>query len=381
VKRNPLVLGAAGIAAAIVLVWVVVTFLMSSAPKGGIAGVPPAGSGPSSSGLADLKAKEFAEKEKLTLAKVKQQRAVDTGTRALQLLKTASDEKTRWDKEITPLLTNSTGKKLTAEDRLVETFVNVYERPKPDAGEIDAAKGRVTALIEAPKTALADPESVYAPGDEFLGQIEKERKWAEDAIRAYQSPREQIQALLVSADANPESGEVLEKVIANYKARAALNAAEAERDQNERNQAKIETAKRDQADELAQQQVAKIQQETQTRLVEEQAEAEDKRLEELAKNPGIQAKFAPFLEKGRYMGGESLPGSVAPTPWAYKYLSGFQVLTSYERFIEAATSPRDHIRPRWRKPTTKEENEEYHQRFELFGKLAPIWRDMGLIAP
>ena len=107
------------------------------------------------------------------------------------------------------------------------------------------------------------------------------------------------------------------------------------------------------------------------------------RLAELANDADLKKEFAPFLAPGlfqpmdqnRFQGKDRVE-----RPISYRLLQKKGGTTDVKLFVAVATSENDLKRPRWKKPTTKEEWEEAEKRLKLFNDLAPTWIEQGALA-
>jgi len=352
-----------------------------------------------------LRAGELADQqreraEKVAIARVSQQRAVDTGTRALELLDVALREETLWSTQVEPLMTNQEGRVLGADDTLVASFVAVYQEKRPSRAELEAARPRIEALLKEPKAALDDPAgSAYQPADALLAELEKERASLEAASRAYKTSREKVESLLAGARMNgtQAGGIPLEQAIREQAARDTLLAASAESARKERQRLEEEQKQAAIDEALHQERLRSMdaQAEADRLALEKQAateqraraqQAERERLQSLASDPAVQAKFQPFLAEG--MVKITAPNSgwkhEYPMGASYRALQSKKVLSDFEEFWKCGTGwypCRANDRPPWAKPTSKEGWDDLRERFALFQQLAPIWAEQGKLSP
>ncbi len=341
--------------------------------------------------VGELRDQEKQRAEKVALARVSQQRAVDTGTRALELLDVSLKEEARWKEEVEPLLSNQPGRVLAADDVLVEGFVQVYAEKRPTRAELDAARPRIEALLAEPKAAVADPNSAYQPTDELAAELERERAALEQAASAYRTSREKVEGLLSSAKARGVSpgGIPLEQAISERKARSVVALAEAEAARKERHRLEEEQKQAALDETLHQQrlQAMDVQAEQDRLALEKRAktdqqlrerQAERERLIAMANDPATQALFAPFLSKGKVRPGKNYPFE-PPAPMSYSELQGINATANAKNFIRIATDSGDD-RPRWKKPQTEADWTAAEANLELFNQLAPIWVEQGKLS-
>lgn len=338
--------------------------------------------------VGELRDKEKERSEKVALARVAQQRAVDTGTRALELLEVSLKEQGRWQTGVEPLLSSQEGRVLASDDVLVEGFVQVYDEKRPSRAELESARPRIEALLNEPKAALADPSSAYQPTDALVTELERERAALEKAAATYKTSRERVESLLAGAKQKgiAPGGISLEQAISERRTRDVLALAEAETQRKERHQ-REEQQKQAALDESLHQQrlQAMDAQAEQDRLALEQRaktdqqlrerQAERERLVAMANDPATQALFAPFLSKGKVRPGKNYPFE-PPAPMSFSELQGINATANAKNFIRIATDAGDD-RPRWKKPQTEEDWATAEANLELFNQLAPIWVEQG----
>lgn len=323
--------------------------------------------------------------EAIAVAKAEQQRAVDLGTRATQLLEQAIAEAKRWEAEVAPLLTSDEGKRIAANDQRVETFLLVYSEQRPASTELEAAKVRVSSLVSQPREALPDSQSSYRPGADLLASLQTEKDAAEAALRLYQSGRERVQGMLLAArseGAEPH-GETLQAAIETLRARRAAADAEAERQREVRRLAEMQAVRdREAENALSQEKQELARAEAQKRDLSLQEEALA-RLREQAANPAVQSTFDVFVAKGYWQPGSNGERTPAPQPVSYSALVQSGVTKSYTTFVSVVTGRHRwgrNDRPTWEATTTRTK-ERYREEFDLFQQLAPIWAETGVLAP
>lgn len=114
----------------------------------------------------------------------------------------------------------------------------------------------------------------------------------------------------------------------------------------------------------------------------------NERLAALASDPDLKKEFAPFFAPGIYQPTDvnfAQPKARGERgeegPISYRLLQKKGGTTDVKIFVAVATSNLDEKRPRWKRPTTKQEWEEAEKRLQLFNDLAPTWVELKLLAP
>ena len=385
-------------AVALALIILVVLLVRSSQPSASVGAA-----GPVDNGAELLVA---AERERQALAKTKLQTLHDQSEEINGTLKQAEAELIAWREKVEPELKGPKGRALAADTDAVRKFSEVYELPRPTDEEIRACRARVSTLLEPAEKALSTSAALYVPDDAVGKQLQTERNFATDALRSARNARQTAEALLAEASPKGAGGSrTLQEAMDQAKrgrtqelaAAMAVKQEVAEREAAER----VANAKAEQTKQLGEAEAQKIDAETKRKAEAVRAEteslnakAEQDRLKLLAARPDIQAKYRPFLEKGRFrMNPEKCAGERMdkPGPMSYSDLKALGVLDNHQNFANAGAAqwpcrkgccyPNQNDRPGWGRPNSQEEFDKYRDRFAEFVQLAPIWAETGVLDP
>lgn len=326
------------------------------------------------------RAAEAAERETAALAKAALRRALDTGGLALARLDALGAEFERWAKEVEPLLTSEQGRVLAGEDRLVESFLEVYRTERPSRDEAASVRTHVETLLELPRQADKNGDP-YAPSATLQAELEKDKQWAENAVRVYQGGRERILALVAGAQkSNPTpTGPTLQAAIDELTARKALLAADADKARRERLAAEDAAAKAAIEEKNAVAERERLARDAELKRKTDDLAAEQARLKKLADDPNIRAKFAPILAKGLYVPCLSPRRTYDyPVPMSYSQMQECGGTTDVKMFVQLGLGGWND-RPAWKPPRTEEDWRQYAELLALFNQLAPIWIADGVL--
>ncbi|MFN0135689.1 MAG: hypothetical protein ACKVS9_06165 [Phycisphaerae bacterium] len=339
--------------------------------------------------------------EARSLARIRLQRLRHSADDIVELTKAFEREHDEWASLTTALLIDERGKRLAADADAVQAFRTLTQIKRPGRILATQVREQLATLTTPLDAALKADDSAYLPSDELAAQIDRDEQRVTDAMGEYQRPRSQIEGL-VSATAGRTGTDTLAAVIERFNATEARSQASAIA--VEQRQATIEV--RQQVAEAEGTKVREIgKSETERVKAEEDAEqarigaealrtrqqGERDRVLKLAKDPAVQARFAPFLSPGRryparYEGSvrwlERKPwGRTPPRPVSLRELKTGGVLDNLQCFVVAATSSKSKTsaqndRPHWPMPTTQAEWEKLQGEFELFQQLAPVWIEL-----
>lgn len=366
----------------------------------------PSGADPAATVANELAAATERRKaeEARSLARIRLQRLRHSAETVIELTKSFEHECDEWERLTTALRADERGKRLATDLDAVQAFRSLTQIQRPGRMFGSQVREQIATLIAPLNAALQADDSAYSPSDALATQIESEGQRVQDALGKYQRSRTQIEGL-ISATAGRTGTETLAGTVERLNAVEARSQASAIADA--RQEATIQVRQ-----EVAAAEGTKVREigksETDRVKAEEEAEraridaetlrtrqqGERDRLLELAKDPAVQARFAPFLSPGRryparYEGSvrwlERKPwGRTPPGPVSLRELSTGGVLDNLQSFVVAAASTKSKTssqndRPHWPMPTTPAEWDACRADFALFQELAPVWVELSII--
>ncbi|MBI1826057.1 MAG: hypothetical protein HY287_02445 [Planctomycetes bacterium] len=342
------------------------------------------------------------EQQRQAFAKAQLQRLVEEGKEITRVLKEAEAQLALWAKEIEPELLGPRGKSLAADPAAVERFHAVYTQPRAKPEEIAACRSRLDTVVRPAEITLAGGASAYVPDPAVMQMLDKEKAIAEDLLRSAREAHESAIALLNKAAQTKAVGtQTLSDALTSIEQTRAAQRAETilEKQKAAYQQAteKIADAKATQTKALAEQEASNIEAETRRKIASMQtdqqtkdADSEQQHLRTLAARPDIQAKYRPFLDKGRLR--PNRENLEKPGPMSFAQLKADGVLNNHRLFGLAGAGwwptyafadpqERGNDRIRWKKPKTDEDFDTYKPLYEEFMRLAPFWVETGVLAP
>ncbi len=359
------------------------------------------------SSVADLAANEQAilqsvENERRSVARAKLAEVRQAADTVLAGLDELEQEGQHWKSQVDSLLTNDIGKKLAANPQHLKAFDAMYRGRVPVQPFARNKRSLISVYMEPVDAALNGEAALFEPESTLLEQMRTDAAEVRKQLEQAREARGSIEALCRVADPTvqpqrlaPTLENALRQLEAGYAAeQAAQLAAVRDRVEQEYREQLAATEARKlkeiNAAQLARREAelegqrAAIESETKLIVTQERL----KRLRKLAEDASIQAKYQPFLAKGTYVIGQRTGTGYQPTeppqPVSYNTLVTANVFTDLKRFVSAGcgrgTRTRND-RPRWAYPQSEEDWEKYRAMFEEFRELAPIWLDMGLLAP
>jgi hypothetical protein len=338
---------------------------------------------------------EGSHRAELALAKVRQQQVSEQAETAKETLDEALEEAVVFDELKSQLLVNEDGKLVAANVEQLDQYVAIAEVDRRTRRELERWKSAVVDLSRPIEGSLEDPSDATLPPPDLIGELDRYADEGEEALEDYRSAREQLELVIAAAKVSGEKGTLtLKDAIARRRSDEALEEAR----EVEAARAKV---RQQAAAQLAAQEAEKERVLQQKQLEQKQAEmkaavakAEEDRLRTLAESPGIQAKFAPLLTKGRWLFDRGVYSKIS-APASYSVLVKQGYLRNYEAFARAMagwtnfksdftisgyfyTDQSD--RPRHKMPETEAEWVELKGLYDTFRDLAPVWVEMGLLA-
>jgi len=354
------------------------------------------------------------QRQKLALAKLKQQQVIDFGGTVTKALDEWRSELDRWESEVVTLLDGDKGKPLAGNKPLIRRFRAVYDHERSGKEDEERLRSQTEAVIAAVKLTNDTPSDGSAPSEEVTTELQGLLRRAREGRDSYRTAREQVASLVKQAKSGTSgapgtktlaealseqqdaerlaSAAVVEAEAAKAREEATRRkaAAEVERLRSEEAvTARIAKVKAEQARELGLKEEARL--EAETRMLK--AKADQARIRRLAADPAIQAQFSAFLANGRYQFAWGTFGAF-PEPASYRTLVNRGHLSDITNFThamagrsqsgtgqEAGYFRTENDRPHGSYPTTQAQQRRMEQLFEQFKELAPTWIEMGKLLP
>jgi len=364
-----------GFVAALVTVW----FLSRvSTPPMPVATVPVTST--------DGSQQEYAER--LALAKSRREQALALGNGIESHLKELDESIGKWS-GVQDLLRNEEGKRVAGNPQFVSAFSALLEAPRATHDQANALRQAYRALIEPIEATHKTTQASYLPGDNSFKEFARLQESILQALEPYRRDLASVEAMRATArQQNQPAPYALADVIAREHERAALHTAEVV--------ANREAAARQEADQgLAEASAERIraQAEKQAQAIRSEAlqiqgQTQRDKLLAMAKDEAVQARFRPFLIKGKLGGPGNYPGPLSVT-----FMERNSALDSLEHFAQAGAGMRlgtagganstwlGNDRPPWVYPTTEQEWNDMRERFELFKQLRDIWIELKVLSP
>lgn len=380
-----------GVILALAAMVLVVRFVVSRTPQGA-----PTALTESPVQTAEKNIVDSLDRERRSLNRIKLQAATSNVQEVQAQLNGLKHELSVWDSEVRSLLTSESGRRLAADQALVEQFTASFRKEGLwTAAQIEGAEARLKLLLDPVEQAVKEDSGDYAPSSDWSAQVDRELQTLAAAAKAYQDTRRTILAVLRDAPHAPAEI-TLQDAMSQMDERLARERAVA-----------IETAVREEhrrkTEDLTKAETERVR----TAADQEVAQVEAARLRALAEDPAVQAKYQPFLSKGRFRfnHAKNLPANPdyylyidGPTePPSYNALVTIGVTRDLKTFVGAGVGYKyfrgphtdgaryfhRNDRPLWTTgyPKTDAQWAEYQKLFEDFQQLAPVWRDMGLLKP
>lgn len=366
----------------------------------------PPGADPATNAATELAAATERRKaeESRAIARVRLQRLRQGGDEVIVLCRQFEQECDQFAALTASLLADERGKRVASDVEAVEAFRALIQNQRAPRLLAEQVRANVQALLNPIDAALKADDSAYVPSDHIVAAIAQEQARVTSALEEYQRARRQADGLVLSTS-NREPGEALSMVLQQIEAiearqqSRAVAAARAEATTEVRQQ--VAVAEGEKVREIGRSETAKVKAEEDAEQARIDAEAlrvrqqgERDRLLKLAKDPAVQARFAPFLATGRryparYEGSvrwlERKPwGRTPPRPVSLKELSTGGVFDNLQNFVVAAASSKSKTgaqndRPHWPMPSTVGDWAMLKADFELFQQLAPVWVELNVI--
>lgn len=320
----------------------------------------------------------------------------------LQLSNVFEQECDRWYALASEILSDERGKRLATDINAVQAYRALTAVERPDRAAATQARARVEQLTKPVDAAIQADDSAYMPSPELVAALNAEQRQVAQAADLFRRATAQLEGLVAAAQGNAGDetlAAVIQSLIAE-EARAEASAVATAREEAMRTvRQQLAEAEAAKVREIGNSEVQRVRAEQSAAAKRLDAEAirtrqqgERDRLRQLAADPDIQAKFAPFLSPGRrypaqYEGSvrwlERKPrGRTEPRPVTLRELEGALILERFENFVAAATNSKSRStndRPPWPLPTSSADWDRYRQEFELFQQLVPVWVETQVI--
>lgn len=332
---------------------------------------------------------ESVDRERRTLNRLELQAARQKMEGVRSTLGEVEAQLMAWEREVRVLLTDERGRRIAVEPERVEKFAALFRQETlwtPD--QVATSKEKLRLLFEPVEAAIKEDTGDYAPSQDWTGHLDREDWALKAAIKAYADTRRSIELLAREAP-NAPGPTTLADAIAAFDQRLA-------RERTERIEAEIRAERDKKTEELAKAEAEKVKAEAE----QQKAGIDLARNRKLAEDPAIQAKYQPFLAKGRWRFGHAELNRMwidGPSEMnSYNTLVKLGITTDLQTFVSAGCGKarsskgfayiqqyHKNDRPLWTTPYPKTDADwdYYRKLFEEFQQLAPIWRDMGLLYP
>lgn len=349
---------------------------------------------------------EAVERQRAAVAEAGVRAARDDGEQVLRAIERIAQLRSAWDRDVQALLQNDDGRRIAGDADRLARFTTLLHVSLPETEAIAQQRERVHRLIAPAEDAVAGKIAAFKPDDAYQKQLDRERALARQQEQELTDAQRMLAALVAEAkqkNASPADlplqakVEQLERETAAARLRTIHEARTETEEHNTTQLADLEKRKLAEVGEAerkrreAELEAQRSEQETQAKLTEEKA-VRDK-LMALAKSPEVQARYQVFLAKGRYNLADDKTYNTTSFPASYNCLKLLGLLSDPELFAKAVTGNdataggsyrhfSHNDRPLWQQyPKTDAEWKVMKERFREFQQLAPIWREMNLLAP
>ncbi len=350
---------------------------------------------------------DSVERQRAAVAETSVRAARDDGQQVLRAIEHVVQLRSAWDRDVAALLQNDEGRLIAADADRLARFATLLHVSFPDPEALAAQRERVRRLLAPAEDAIAGRIAAFKPDDAYQQQLDRERSLAQRQEQELADAQRMLAALVAEAKQKGTAPadlplqakvEQLERETAAARLRAIQEARAQAEEQNTTQLAELEKRKLAEVGEAerkrreAELDAQRMEQQTQAKLTQEKAARE--KLIALAKSPEVQARYQVFLAKGRYsFADDQIYNNTKSFPASYNALRRRTVLSDLQVFAHAVTGTIIHVsgweayfnkndRPLWQRfPKSDEEWKIMAERFAEFQQLAPIWREMGLLAP
>lgn len=345
---------------------------------------------------ADAAIVQSIDRERRSLNRVKLQAAqVKVGT-VQATLKELKAERAAFDEQVRALLADERGRRIAASEEHLQQFVALQRQKELwTQAQIEGAEARLQTLNQPIEDAAKADTGDYAPSTDWSSHLDREQLALSAALTAYRETRQSVE-VVIRDSAGPPGDSTLADAITELDEALARQRAE-----------RVQLALEEEQHQKTEQLVAAEAESRKKQSEQEVAEVELATLRRLAEDPTVQAKYQPFLAKGRFRFDHgNIPAKNQnyylyidgpSTPPSYNVLVNIGVTRDLKTFAAAGVGKQGfrgpltksaryfhkNDRPLWTTPypSTDAQWEYYRVLFKEFRQLAPIWRDMGVLKP
>ncbi|MFO0887928.1 MAG: hypothetical protein U0790_02155 [Isosphaeraceae bacterium] len=337
---------------------------------------------------------EGTHRGQLALAKIQQREACDRAKAASAAAEEAYREAVAFEEFTNKVAQGEEGRIIGASERHLSQYIAFTQVKRPSKTATDRLRSAAAGLLKAIEGSLADPNDATLPQAPLRSEVETVDSNAREATDLYRAGREQLDSILNEAKASGAKGTLsLRDAVARRHneetRRETERVEEARRKAREAAEAQLAAAEAEKTRLLAAKELETKKAQLKSAL--EQKEQERKR--QLAESPAIQARFAPFLAKGRWLFDRDAYSRIS-APASYSILVKQGYLHDFEAFARGMAGwtnfKSDYTisayyftdltdRPRHKMPQTEAEWVEMKELFDTFRELAPLWVEMGLL--
>lgn len=342
---------------------------------------------------------EAVEQQRAALAEVTLRSLRDDAAQVLRGIERVVQLRTQWDRDVQALLDNDSGRQLGADADRVRRFAALLHVSLPEPEVLAAQQARMEALVTPIGNALSGKLAMFSPDDQFRRQIDAEGQRVREQERALADNARMLAAIVseVSDSASAPADEPLRVKVDRYEREVAAT--------------RLRTIQEAQA-EVERQETARLAelraQEARDDAARKERELEAELRRKRAADPTIQARYRPFLTKGRfifntarnwsYIGNPGPDFGDIPAPASLRRLKSIGALNNEFVFwaTGAGLQPSESVAKKygyhgqgygndrhtwggW--PRTEEEHKMIKEQFQEFQELAPLWIEMGLLKP
>jgi hypothetical protein len=339
-----------------------------------------------------------AQLERQTLVEIQLDALKHQGEQTRAKLSEAEMELARWTKNVESALNNDQGRSVAADPDAVAQFEAIFQMKRPNMSDIEEVRSQLARLLKPVDTYLANVAAAVPPSDDLTKALAAQYAHADEILTTLRRSRQGCESIIMAAvGTGKKSDQTLAQALAGAQQRVGQDfaeqlgrAKEQARQEGEKLIAEAEARRTRQEAELKAKEI-----ENEIKRIEAEAhrtdhirkiQTEQDWLETLAKDPAVQAKFQPFLAKGRNKVGMANDWRYDyPQPASFSLIKKSGCLASVRAFAAAGAGRSGNFshndRPQWSYPTSEEGFKEYAERLQLFNKLAPIWVKNKLLLP